>query len=136
MYHFDKYNKELFKNFAKTVIDMNLEHHIADKKEFSFGGKSTEISKKWREADAFTRTVFEELAAEGNERYKKVRLNECFNAMYIISLNILLCFHICRNCLTLISPSRKVYLHRYQYTRSTALLHMVRRMIERLRSVI
>lgn len=76
----DKTNKEVYKNFVQTVLDADLNDGSFDgdavqQRYFgndSFSGMSKQISKKWREVDELTRSIFKELAAEDSERYKKV----------------------------------------------------------------
>ena len=72
----------MYKSYVQTVLNANTDdlpiedngvhqRYIGSE---SFVGMSKTVSKKWREADVLTRSVFRELAKEDGERYKKVSL--------------------------------------------------------------
>eukprot|EP00804_Cyclotella_cryptica_P017828 CCRYP_001226-RA/>CCRYP_001226-RA protein AED:0.24 eAED:0.24 QI:74/1/1/1/1/1/2/87/281 len=75
----DKTNREQYKDFVQTVLDVDLNdsslnNNRAQRKFIgneSFAGMSKDVSKKWKEVDPLTRSIFKELAAEDSERYKK-----------------------------------------------------------------
>ena len=76
-------NRVGYKRYVQTVLNANLDDKPLDKKSAhpkfigndSFVGMSQEVSKKWKQVDALTRSIFTELANEDRERYKKVSQN-------------------------------------------------------------
>ncbi|KAL3804676.1 hypothetical protein HJC23_008491 [Cyclotella cryptica] len=78
--HGDKTNREQYKDFVQSVLDVDLNDsslnsNTAQQKFIgneSFAGMSKDVSKKWKEVDPLTRSIFKELAAEDSKRYKKV----------------------------------------------------------------
>eukprot|EP00804_Cyclotella_cryptica_P017814 CCRYP_001225-RA/>CCRYP_001225-RA protein AED:0.04 eAED:0.04 QI:328/1/1/1/1/1/2/1237/311 len=77
--HGDKTNREQYKDFVQSVLDVDLNDsslnsNTAQQKFIgneSFAGMSKDVSKKWKEVDPLTRSIFKELAAEDSKRYKK-----------------------------------------------------------------
>lgn len=78
--HGDEKDRKLYKSYVQTVLNANTDdlpiedngvqqRYIGNE---SFVVMSKKVSKKWREADVLTRSVFKELAKEDGERYKKV----------------------------------------------------------------
>ncbi|KAL3796695.1 hypothetical protein HJC23_009995 [Cyclotella cryptica] len=75
----DNTNSVGYKHYIQTVLDANLDDPSLDKNSThekfignkSFAGMSQEVSKKWKEVDPLTRSIFIELANEDRQRYKK-----------------------------------------------------------------
>lgn len=73
-------NREVYKRYVQTVLNANLNEKPLNKNSVhpkfigneSFVGMSQEVSKKWRQLNTLTRSIFTDLANEDKERYKKV----------------------------------------------------------------
>ncbi|KAL3783654.1 hypothetical protein HJC23_004829 [Cyclotella cryptica] len=73
-------DRELYKRYVQTVLNANTDDLAIEENggqqryigNVSFVVMSKKVSKKWREVDELTRSVFKELAKEDGERYKKV----------------------------------------------------------------
>ena len=76
-----KSNRELYKTFVLTVLndyrdaatikeDDSIEKYMGNK---DFSGMSQKVGQEWKKIDALTRSVFDELAKEGeNENCKPI----------------------------------------------------------------
>eukprot|EP00804_Cyclotella_cryptica_P011480 CCRYP_017055-RC/>CCRYP_017055-RC protein AED:0.08 eAED:0.08 QI:315/1/1/1/0.25/0/5/745/242 len=84
-------DRELYKRYVQTVLNANTDDLAIEENggqqryigNVSFVVMSKKVSKKWREVDELTRSVFKELAKEDGERYKK----ELFDSYQIFAKN-------------------------------------------------
>jgi hypothetical protein len=71
-------DKEQYKSNVKMMLNADCTR-LDNPSQFKYGGcdsfsaMSKNIAREWKQTDAFTRAVFEDLAREDNERHKKVR---------------------------------------------------------------
>ena len=84
-------NRELYKNFVLTVLndgkdvspqedDEDVEKYMGNK---NFTGMSKKVGREWERVDSLTRSVFDELAKEGENE------NSVLKSVYIIFYYIL-----------------------------------------------
>lgn len=78
-----KHNRGLYKTFVLTVLndyrdeasieeDDSIEKYMGNK---DFSGMSQKVGKEWKKIDALTRSVFDELAKEGENENRKRKID-------------------------------------------------------------